>query len=374
MTGSTARKVLIGCVVATAGLALVAAIAWMSTSAGGRTDAGIPSSQGVGEASPDGRGPFVAEEANGPMGVTMPSGSVYGNTPSNVLGGGGFCAYEGWIYYDSLSDNLSLHRMLADGSGDVRVLEQGANGLALYDGWVYYIDAYDHITRVRPNGEGEEQISDISAHWLNVVDGWLYVVKMSATNGSAWGGEVWKMRADGSDQTLLREGVWEYLAAYEGWLYFSSPGEDLQHQKLCRMDYLGEGFQELGVDANPYVPTSDWVFYHDLSDNSLGRMRHDGSEAQKVSDASPASMAVLGDWVYFVDRGDGEAWLLYRMDIGTSEQRLVTDKACLGVHAVGDRILYTEHEGPYDLFAYAEGNEMYLADPDGSNALLIDKN
>lgn len=372
MVGSTARKALIGSGMVALAVAFVAAIVWMSGSLDRRAD--VSAVSGVDEMESAGQGSVVVEDTNQPMGVTLPSGSVYGNVPSNVLGGGGFCFYEGWIYYDSVSDNLNLHRVLPDGSDDVQVLEQGIGGLALYDGWVYYIDSYNHIKRVRPNGEGEEQISDISAHWLNVVDGWLYVVKMSTANGSAWGGEVWKMRTDGSDPTMLREGIWENLVAYEGWLYLSSPGEDLQHQKLCRMDYSGKGFQELGVDANPYVPTSEWVFYRDLSNNSLSKMRHDGSEAQKVSDADPACLAAWGDLLYFVDRGDGEAWLLYRMDVGTSEQQLVTDKACLDVHVVGDRILYTEHEGPYDLFAYAEGNEVYLAYPDGSNALLIDKN
>lgn len=333
-----------------------------------------PAGKDEAEAVTDDQKAVIAEDTSEPMGVTLPSGSTYGNVPGNMSSGGRVNAYDGWVYRDSATSASGIHRVKSDGSSDEILDESGTDSLSMYDGWVYYIDLSDRIYRMRPNGEEKEQLSTFGAHNLNIVDGWMYFEKAGDEDDVLYG-EIWKMRVDGSEATLLKEGLWEHLVAYEGWLYFSYPRdkEDPKQRMLCRMSFDGGSFQELEARGYPFVPTDEWVFYRDLDDTALCKMRLDGSDAQKVIDANPIAMSASEDWLYFVDMVDKSTRPLYRLDIGGSAPLLVSDRNCVGVGIAGDRLYFVEQPGEFGFFASTSGNKAYLADLDGSNTQVVNE-
>lgn len=313
-----------------------------------------------------------AEQPSESMGVEMPDGSVYGNVPGNVANGGWVNAYDDWIYYDSLPELQDFYRMRVDGSEKNLLDDGGATYVSMYEGWIYYISLENHICRMRPNGEGQEQVTTFTAFSLNIVDGWMYFTR-NEPGTSFLTGDIWKMRPGGSEMKLLRKDSAEDMVAYGGWLYFNTTrsSEDRSQRPLYRIDFEGNNLQQVSESVHFYAPAGDWIFYRSFSEEGLHKVRLDGSDAQKVNDANPLGLNVLGDWVYYADRVDAFIRPLYRVNIETSEQLLVSDKNCTGVAVVGDRILIREVPGEFGIIPY--DGKRYLADPDGSNVLLVDE-
>ena len=316
----------------------------------------------------------IYEEPATPMGITMPDGSVYGNVPGNVVQGGRVNAYNDWIYYDSLPVMLEFYMMRMDGSEKKLLEEKGASCVSMYDGWIYYLSRDHQIYKMRPDGSNRERVSDFYANYLNIVDGWMYFIR-NETFGDYVRGSIWKMRTDGAEARMLYEGRYLDVSVYGGWIYFKNitDSEGIPEESLCRIDTEGDGYHPVDNDIDTYIPTDEWIFYRSLTQQGLWKVKPDGSEAQKVNEATPVRLNAWGEWIYYIDKVDGLTRPLYRLNTTTSEVELVTDKNCYDVYVVADRLLMKEHQGDSDVEILPLNGKRYVADLDGSNMQQVDE-
>ena len=300
-----------------------------------------------------------------PMGVNMPDGSTYGNTPGNTVQGGRVAYCDGWIYYNNLPASIEFYRIRTDGSDKETLPEGFASQISMHDGWLYCLNMDNALCRMRPDGIGWERLTTFSSGYFNIVDGWMFFTKLDMQSDRPEE-SIWKMRVDGSELSQLYEGFTGSMVAYDGWLYFSAYGDDAFQDDLYRMELDGTNLQKIHESISSYVVTDAGIFFGDTF--GLNEMKHDGGDEHQVHDTRfnrPERLNAWGDGVYFTCESEEGAQSLYRFYIVTSEAALVTEGDCMSFGIVGDQLFICERKPSYTF-------DYYLADLDGSNARLID--
>ncbi len=104
----------------------------------------------------------------------------------------------------------------------------------------------------------------------------------------------------------------------------------------------------------------DWVYYVNTRFGwEIYKMRHDGSEKQKVVDGTAFSISVLGEWIYFTsDNG------INRVKLNGTEKSHLSSSQSQWIFATKDYLYY--------LSGYRSGNIMRMTH-DGKNPTVISK-
>lgn len=114
------------------------------------------------------------------------------------------------------------------------------------DGWVYYNKLSDGFYKLRTNGAGKQKIigtTGIIVEKFNVHDGWIYfcaremLTNYGAINHDNQNGKLYKMRADGTELTVLSYNIRmdANLNVVDDWIYYTDKNIGGNAETLCKI-------------------------------------------------------------------------------------------------------------------------------------------
>ena len=291
---------------------------------------------------------------------------IAGNTPGNSINAGLAVEYNGYIYYASRGDSYRIHRMNADGSGDIALNDTNSWNLNIVDGTIYFSNDSDgnRIYRMSVDGGAYERLSEDACDQMRVVDDFIYYRNVSDHNrlyrmrtdgsengllfsepaayfniadGYAYfalldnGGRVAKLKIGENKATLLTEPEFDgsFLNVVDGHMYFCSDGSN---GMLARYDTDGafvSSWDEYELSSYINVAPDGYVYFYCYKDYNgtpgLYRSRYDGSGVEQVVEAEGIwNINVAGDWIFYrVNEFSGDDKTMYRVHTDGTQKELI---------------------------------------------------
>jgi len=142
-----------------------------------------------------------------------------------------------------------------------------------------------------------------------------------------------------------------FVAESNGWIYYFG------RNGLKKMKLDGTQKMDLSQDHPSYINIyGDWIYYVNLSDRYMYRIRKDGSERQRLNNDFAYQMAIKGDWIYYTKTLSGlEQWIVRMKLDGSDRKKLIPDQNCSKLYFYGDSIYYLSE------------NQMYKMNLDGTH-------
>ncbi len=206
---------------------------------------------------------------------------------------------------------------------------KGANQLVteLPDvGWLqilddtFYLGTHDKgIYRFHLDGSELQKISDVGGNFFIMTPQWIFGQTERYNTTQGWEGEIYRMRPDGSEYTVLSKDGGTCLNLYEETLYYFSYTDNAivkmnmdgaEKETLIsdlRKD-AGENFKEIPPAENfisKYSMTlkDGWIYY--ITDYQVYKVLVDGQENTKLNAAAKA-LAVKGSELVLLDHNEGD--------------------------------------------------------------------
>ena len=125
--------------------------------------------------------------------------------------------------------------------------------------------------------------------------------------------------------------------------------------------YYGNSFENIS-QGGLMVSMGDWLYYTEAnSDNTVWRMKHDGTGKEKVLDVSAWHMSIINGWLYY--REYSSRGYLCRYNLQDNKKEILVKRKVYEPKVVGRYIYYgDESDKSYDL---------YRIDIDGNNEIKL---
>jgi hypothetical protein len=208
------------------------------------------------------------------------------------------------------------------------------------DGWVYYVDnsSGGEIHKMRTDGTEHVKIGGNAYGGLNVVDGWVYYINNDDKH-------IYKMKADGTEREELNdEANGMYIDVVDGWIYCTQSGWGEPEDS--------DGIYKMRVDGTEYTQLSDHVFisnnggfnvvggwiYYTNDDDIIHKIRTDGTGHKKLIDENSGKFNVVDGWIYYINNADGDT--IYKMRTDGSERAKLNDDWSQTLNVVDGWVYY----------------------------------
>lgn len=282
--------------------------------------------------------------------IKLPSADESLNGVGNVYLSDGYAVTDGeWIYYrsyDSADDRYGMKKMSMDGT----VVEELPGGnlwwLDLEDGWLYGSYKKRNICRVnvadRKVDKKVEDLNEYNSYYITVDNGWIYYCTNDTRidkNG------VYKMKTDGTENTLLYEGVVDSFKLDGEWLYIDN------YDTHYKMKIDGTEAEQLPIGALKYdYIVSDGVFY-----DKNGRYEDASLVANPGKGlASHTYASLMGDTLYYIKGG-----AIYKQNSdGTNAVKVLDGEDYSHIQAVGDWLFFMNSETDVWYFCKTDGSGL----------------
>lgn len=234
-----------------------------------------------------------------------------------------FDVVQDWVYYVT-SKTYAISKVRIDGSQKTQLMAsqpKPVNFIKVVDDWVYYKYNLDELYRMRTDGREKTLLETSGCDFPNIVDGWIYY-RRSKENG-----KLYKMRTDGSSKTKLYNYNCYHINVENGWIYFTDGGND----RLYKIRTDGCALTKLSNVPCFWINVVDgWIYFRKgQAYNSWYKMRTDGSSLTMLSNDSIFCLNIAGDWIYYMavtkkNKSGPDETELYRMRInGTDKERVI---------------------------------------------------
>lgn len=176
-------------------------------------------------------------------------------TPLTSESVGSLLVVNEWIYYVNANDNMNLYRIRLDGTGRMKLNNDSTTAINVVGDWVYYSNLGDlgRAYRVRVDGTSRLRITEFPTQMLTVHGDWMYFrnpndemiyratiegtnpIRLSEdltyelnvfgdfiyyTVQNPPGGDLYRMRLDGSERTPMNVPYVTQLNIHLGWIYW----------------------------------------------------------------------------------------------------------------------------------------------------------
>jgi hypothetical protein len=256
-----------------------------------------------------------------------------------------------WIYYVEDKDMMSvLHRMSLTGTNNTVVLNMQYDDYLIEGSLLYFRNMLDeNRIYVKDLSTGTEtKLNNVGGMALN-----SSATKLFYVNESDY--YVYQMDKDGKNTKKISSTTTINILVVGDYLYYR---DNYQYTSMRRIN-LTTGVEENLTYETHVAPVSSptellkgnavgslvvekdgWIY--GSSTNGLYRMKADGSSRTKISDHRAISMAILSDWIYFINP-DHLNWI-FRMKLDGSEYSVVSTKTA-GRIIIKDEWIYFNNYG-----------------------------
>ena len=286
----------------------------------------------------------------------------------NLINNGDLVADNEWIYF--LEKCQSLLKMKKDGT-DYIELDNGSflSRIFLYSDRVYYFERTDFIS-IKQDGSDRREIAFryhdqamiVISNLISIRD-WFYFCACPAYTENQHIRNLFKMKPDGSQMTLIRDGEVDNLNIAGNDLLFSDMSKNgiiikwnlddfsetnltsepakqiLVDEKaiyyldkediLYSLDFSGDNKYQICRDPiSIYNISEDWIYFSNKKDhNYLYRIRKDGVNQTRINQDVSLQIYVNGDTVYYLNESKDNQFFLYRED-GTEHHWIGEKPTC----------------------------------------------
>ncbi len=178
---------------------------------------------------------------------------------------------------------------------------------------------------------------------------WIYYVSQNS------GFSIWKMRTDGTEQTLVSSTPARHISMMGDYLYYRA----LETGYLHRLN-VGTGADTVLVACDIYEPkvVGEYIYYEDQSDDSynLYRCALDGSNEVKITDGVVFYCCVTGSRIYYLDTRDGRKG--YSVALDGSDKQTWFDGRVGSIDYVDGTVYFTDMDNG-GLYAMEAGSSTY---------------
>ncbi len=268
----------------------------------------------------------VIEEEKEPE-IKLPSADDALNGLGNTYLSDGYAVTDGeWIYYrsyDSADDSYGMKRMSMDGEAVETLPGGNLWWIDLEDGFLYGSYKKRNIVKVDIANRDEykynrcQDLNEYNSYYITVDNGWIYYCTNDTRidkNG------VYKMKTDGTENTLLYEGVCSQLKLDGEWLYF-------HHDAHYKIKLDGTGLEKIAIDDFAFIVSDGEIFDYKGSHASMineviyyngkdgiYKVNADGNGETKILDGEDYShVQATGDWLFFCDK-ETNIWYFCKTD------------------------------------------------------------
>lgn len=215
----------------------------------------------------------------------------------------GFINLKGsYVYYVNWSENGKIYKMDFDGDDKEKVNdfeqceylgfgEEGAFFEYAEQGNIYSPYRFEN------NFKDVVKINSDDTEGLVYCDGYLYYSNWSD------GGKIYKMKADGSEKTVLNDCYSNYINVSGEWIYYSNSDDG---NKIYKMKTDGaENSVVCEDDCNYLNYFEDYIYYSNASDdNKVYKIKTDGNDKVKISDDNGVCIFIADRKVFYINSND----------------------------------------------------------------------
>lgn len=276
--------------------------------------------------------------------------SVTGNTAGNLNNKGLFAEADGRVYFSNAYDSGCLYSMNADetdlkkiNSSPVNSINVGGNYLYYFmnnssggTGLGYVVRTYG-IFRSKLNGKNITCLDRNAAITMQLSGDYLYYQRYNNTDFT----QLYKIKTDKSDNTLVYDGVINPAACFNGMIYFNGTEADhylyalntttdaistiyqgnlwnpvyqdgyiyymdvAEDYRLCRLSLSQNTVEVLTSDrVDGFNVGSQYIYYQRTMEPALMRMMLDGSNQEMVAEGIYSDINLTSTYAYFHAYGE----------------------------------------------------------------------
>lgn len=245
---------------------------------------------------------------------------------------------DDWIYYVDHSTK-ELWRVSIDGTEKMKLSDELTNSFVLHEDRVYYPTVIGSLTSVRTDGSDNSRTLNtlngvVGVRKMNVADEWIYAIDSNTRS-------LYKTRDFSSEYIWLDESVVDFCIEGE-WIYYTKEkaNDKYEGNLLWRMRTDGTQMQQLMRDSGYSLDyNEDCIYYKNFDDGDIYKVPILEMKGQMLveCDGSGLFLKVIGDWVYFEERGDKSG--IYKVKKDGSERTQITTNANSLIFTVWDNWL-----------------------------------
>lgn len=242
-------------------------------------------------------------------------------------------------------------------------------GIAAQQGeWIYY-SKVSGIYKMRIDGSENTMLTDDFAVYLNVVDDWIYYVL-------AGGDGIYKIRTEGNEPTKIAADTASRLNLVGDWLYYENVDgiykvglngtghtliiEDSASMGLC----IADGWIYYPVKPSLQSLDEFWTVY---------KVHTDGSGRTKLNDDKTTNLNVSDGWIYYsIFINDYGSSGIYRMETNGDNLTKVSDVKPSNLNVVGDWMYFNVPDDNGSLYKMRiDGSDYTKLNNDQSESINV---
>lgn len=229
-----------------------------------------------------------------------------------------------------------------------------------YKGYIYCQDADTRkLYRYKPDGSELMLISEEITGDFYIVDDWIYYCGEPYSDFEH--PTVYKVQLDGSNEQVFVEKIyWDSpFQLFNGYFYYINVEDD----SLCRIKPDGTDLSKMKVkDIDNFTVTEDYIYYvskrydNEKFTGAICRMNHDGTGLKTLYNKFVYSIAITEKWIYFSDYdpennySPHEKLYIWRIPIGGGKAESVVKASCSGVFYQSGQILYHDYDDDFSTY------------------------
>ena len=283
-----------------------------------------------------------------------------------VFSSGGFIAQkDDWLFYSNYNDGGKLYKFNMNNHEHIKVNNDQSSDISIVGDWIYYLSG-NNIYRIKSDGS-ERTLLQERGHEFLIANGWIYYISNY---------DIHKFRTDGTGHQKITDSASDGPAAHsiliaDGWLYYM---EGYQHAdgwhttSINKVSLDGDEILEVvnlkGFPRDFYI-VNDWIYYIDVdwgNDTTIYKAKTDGSQYTEVKEINAFELVVVGGWIYFTNREDNLS--IYKIRYDGSELVKLNDDNSWDINVIGDWVYYrvVKRDDNFNIIS----EELYQVRTDGS--------
>ena len=279
--------------------------------------------------------------------VSKNPNDILGNSVGNLLNGGDFCEYNGYIYFSNTQDSGKLYRMKTDTTGAVKLTDDTVHNINVYGDYIYYSRKTKNIAGglmlgiVRCSVKGKELRSlstDIVSSMVLAGNELYYKGSSDKKVNKTYCINVLNEKKKTFDESAI-----DPVGIYNRKMYYADPDDNY----YIHCYDLSSDSDKLAFSNRAYkvLATNSYTYFIDISDNySLKRINNVSRDIttlyEGTKDRRCYTFNVYNDMVYYTAT-DKDGTVLYRMKTnGTGNTAVVTDTID-GIYCTSEYIFAT---------------------------------
>lgn len=260
-----------------------------------------------------------------------------GNTAGNIMNGGNFCEYNGYIYFSNPNDNNRLYKMTLNGKNIKKICDDSVSNINVCNDYIYYARSTPNIAGgtsygiSRCNLEGKEikSLTRTVIEEFSLYGNTLYYLGSDENKNDC----VFSYDLINMKEKKISDEAFSVASISDSKIYFANTSEI--HDVYIYDTKSDNTLQYMNANSYKVTHTQDYTYYIDAANNfSLVRVTNIGGNKEVLYEGSKDAMCVTynlyEDVIFYLVQGE-EVSKLYKINADGTNKTLVLDGTVDGI-------------------------------------------